>query len=76
MLRHKRALCEGFFINTYNNLNKMTKTNTQSEVLLTQTTCKQQYQKPTFEVIDLKMESPLLAGSQGAGFTPIQRKKE
>ena len=37
---------------------------------------KQQYQKPVYQVIDLNMESPLLAGSQGAGFNPIQRKKE
>ncbi len=37
---------------------------------------KQQYQKPEYQVIDLNMESPLLAGSQGAGFNPIQRKKE
>ncbi|MDD6002733.1 MAG: hypothetical protein PUC50_11140 [Bacteroidales bacterium] len=37
---------------------------------------KQQYQKPEYQVIDLNMESPLLAGSQGVGFNPIQRKKE
>ena len=37
---------------------------------------KQKYEKPDFQVIDLKMESPLLAGSQGAGINPIQRKKE
>ena len=37
---------------------------------------KQQYQKPEFQVIDLKMESPLLAGSQGTGINPIQRKQD
>ncbi|MBR6176944.1 MAG: hypothetical protein IKQ70_03555 [Bacteroidales bacterium] len=37
---------------------------------------KQQYQKPEYQVIDINMESPLLAGSQGAGFNSIQRKKE
>ena len=37
---------------------------------------KQQYQKPEIQVIPLNMESPLLAGSQGAGFNSIQRKKE
>ena len=37
---------------------------------------KQKYHKPTFEVIDLNMESPLLSGSgnQPAGMNPIGRK--
>ncbi len=53
----------------------MTKQIIPSAVLPTQQK-KQQYQKPEYQVIDLNMESPLLAGSQGAGFNPIQRKKE
>ncbi len=47
---------------------------TKPSVLMAQK--KQQSQKPEYQVIDLNMESPLLAGSQGAGFNPIQRKKE
>ena len=55
----------------------MTKTNTQPEVLLAQTTCKQQYQKPSFEVINLNMESPLLAGSNDpTSINPIPRQKD
>lgn len=41
-----------------------------------QTKVKKYYTKPDFQVIPLKLESSLLAGSQGesAGFNPIQRK--
>jgi len=37
---------------------------------------KQKYHKPTFEVIDLNIPSPLLSGSgnQPAGMNPIGRK--
>ena len=37
---------------------------------------KQKYHKPSFEVIDINMESPLLSGSskQPAGMNPIGRK--
>lgn len=38
---------------------------------------KQQYQKPEFQVIDLNMESPLLAGSgDPTSINPLQRKTE
>lgn len=47
----------------------------QPPVLAAQDT-KQKYHKPTFEVIDLDITSPLLAGSgnQPAGMNPIGRK--
>lgn|GEM_PF-3075231 len=54
----------------------MTKTNTQPEVLLAQTTCKQQYQKPDFQVISLNIESPLLAGSNPTSINPIPRQQD
>ena len=38
---------------------------------------KQQYQKPSFEVINLNMESPLLAGSNDpTSINPIPRQKD
>lgn len=38
---------------------------------------KQQYQKPVYQVIDLNMESPLLAGSGNpTSINPIPRKKD
>lgn len=36
---------------------------------------KQKYQKPSFEVIELNVESPLLSGSsQPTGINPLKRK--
>lgn len=53
----------------------MMKEKTQSTVLPTND--KQQYTKPSFEVIDLKMESPLLVGSTDpTSINPLQRKND
>ena len=49
---------------------------TQSPPVLAAQYPKQKYHKPSFEVIDLNIESPLLSGSsnQPAGMNPIGRK--
>lgn len=54
----------------------MRKTHNPPVILPVSTTKKKPYEKPYFQVIPLKLESSLLAGSQGesAGFNPIQRK--